>query len=128
MIGHLILRLILWFLLTSDLSVANIIIGVIIAFVLPRGYPSPEALKDWFEVLAKILFAIPQAYIEAVEIIIRPHEYEDVILEKVPPRRSSRLIFRDIFLITFTPRTIVMKYRQDGWYEVHRVRRRSAKL
>ena len=43
MIGHLILRLILWFLLTSDLSVANIIIGVIIAFVLPRGYPSPEA-------------------------------------------------------------------------------------
>ncbi|MGD1909345.1 MAG: Na+/H+ antiporter subunit E [Rivularia sp. (in: cyanobacteria)] len=128
MIGHLILRLILWFLLTSDLSVANIIIGVIIAFVLPRGYPSPEALKDWFEVLAKILFAIPQAYIEAVEIIIRPHEYEDVILEKVPPRRSSRLIFLDIFLITFTPKTIVMKYRQDGWYEVHRVRRRSAKL
>lgn len=125
MIGHLILRLILWFLLTSDLSVANIVIGVIIAFVLPRGYPSPEALKDWFEVLGKILIAIPQAYIEAVEIIISPHQDEDIILEKVPPKRSSRLIFLDIFLITFTPKTIVTKYRQDGWYEVHRVRRRS---
>ncbi|MEO1374703.1 MAG: Na+/H+ antiporter subunit E [Cyanobacteria bacterium J06635_10] len=128
MVGHLILRLILWFLLTSDLSAANIIIGVIIAFVLPRGYPSPEALKDWFEVLGKILIAIPQAYIEAVEIIISPHQYEDVILEKVPPKRSPRLIFLDIFLITFTPKTIVTKYRQDGWYEVHRVRRRSSKL
>ena len=126
MVGHLILRLALWFLLTSDLSPENIIIGLIIAFVLPRGYPSPEALKDWLQVFGKILLAIPQAYIEAVEIIISPHKYEDVILEKVPPKRTPRLIFLDIFLITFTPKTIVMKYRQDGWYEVHRVRRRRS--
>ena len=126
MVGHLILRLALWFLLTSDLSPENIIIGLIIALVLPRGYPSPEALKDWLQILGKILLAIPQAYIEAVEIIISPHKYEDVILEKVPPKRTPRLIFLDIFLITFTPKTIVMKYRQDGWYEVHRVRRRRS--
>ncbi|MGB3655296.1 MAG: cation:proton antiporter [Rivularia sp. (in: cyanobacteria)] len=121
MVGNLILRLTIWFLLTSDLSVANIIIGIIIAFALPRGYPSKEVLKDWLTVLGKILLAIPQAYIEAFEIIIRPHEHEDVILEKIPPKRSSRLIFLDIFLITFTPKTIVYRYRQDGWYEVHRV-------
>jgi len=128
MVGHLILRLILWFLLTSDLSPENIIIGVIIAFVLPRGYPSPEALKDWLQVLGKIIVAIPTAYIEAVEIIIRPHKYEDVILERVAAKRSSRLIFLDIFLITFTPKTIVIKYRQDGYYEVHRVRDSNPKL
>ncbi len=121
MVGNLILRLTIWFLLTSDLSPANIIIGIIIALVLPRGYPSREVLKDWLVVLGKILLAIPQAYIEAVEIIIRPHKYEDVILEEVPPNRSPRLIFLDILLITFTPKTIVYKYRQDGWYEVHRV-------
>ena len=121
MVGNLILRLTIWFLLTSDLSLANIIIGVIVALVLPRGYPSKEVLKDWLTVLGKILLAVPQAYIEAFEIIFRPHKYEDVILEEVPPNRSPRLIFLDIFLITFTPKTIVYKYRQDGWYEVHRV-------
>ncbi|BAY81087.1 hypothetical protein NIES267_05520 [Calothrix parasitica NIES-267] len=121
MVGNLILRLTIWFLLTSDLSVANIIIGVIVALVLPRGYPSKEVLKEWLTVLWKILLAVPQAYIEAFEIIVRPHKYEDVILEEVPANRSPRLIFLDIFLITFTPKTIVYKYRQDGWYEVHRV-------
>jgi multicomponent Na+:H+ antiporter subunit E len=125
MIGHLILRLTIWFLLTSDLSVANIIIGVIIALLLPRGYPSRETFKDWLQMLGKIMMAIPQAYMEAVEIIIRPHQHEDVILERVQPKRSPRLIFLDIFLITFTPKTVVQKYHQDGYYEVHRVRRRA---
>ncbi|MEB3214902.1 MAG: Na+/H+ antiporter subunit E [Nostocales cyanobacterium 94392] len=122
MVGHLILRLTIWFLLTSDFSVVNIIIGVIIALFLPRSYPSPETLKDWLDILGKIIVAIPQAYMEAIEIILRPHKYEDVILERVQGARSPRLIFLDIFLITFTPKTIVFKYRQDGWYEVHRVR------
>ncbi len=121
MVGNLILRLTIWFLLTSDLSIENIIIGIIVALILPRGYPSKEVLKDWLTVLGKILLAIPQAYIEAFEIIIRPHNHEDIILEKIPPKRSLRLVFLDIFLITFTPKTIVYKYRQDGWYEVHRV-------
>ena len=65
--------------------------------------------------------AIPQAYIEALEIMIRPHTREDVTLERVKPQRTPGLIFLDIFLITFTPKTIVLKYREDGWYEVHRV-------
>jgi len=121
MVGHLILRLSIWFLLTSDFSVVNIIIGVIIALLLPRGYPSRETLKDWLDILGKIILAIPQAYIEAIEIILRPHKYEELILERVQPNRSPRLIFLDIFLITFTPKTIVFKYRQDGWYEVHRI-------
>lgn len=121
MVGHLILRLSIWFLLTSDFSVVNIIIGVIIALLLPRGYPSRETLKDWLDMLGKIIFAIPQAYMEAIEIILRPHKYEELILERVQPNRSPRLIFLDIFLITFTPKTIVFRYRQDGTYEVHRI-------
>jgi hypothetical protein len=65
-------------------------------------------------------------------------------MARVPPRRSQGLIFLDIFLITFTPKTIVLKYRDRaryelefgsntpenillkqrelGWYEVHRVK------
>ncbi|OKH23508.1 cation:proton antiporter [Hydrococcus rivularis NIES-593] len=121
----LILRLAIWFLLTADGSLANIIIGVGIALLLPRSYTAPGALKDWLRALWGIVVAIPKAYIEAVEIIFRPHNHEDVTMERVKPQRTPGLIFLDIFLITFTPKTIVLKYHEQGWYEVHRVRRRQ---
>jgi multicomponent Na+:H+ antiporter subunit E len=122
---NIILRLAIWFLLTADLSLPNIIIGVAIALLLPRRYTSPGALKDWLRVLWEIVVAIPQAYIEAVEIMLRPHNHEEIVLEKVKPQRTPGLVFLDIFLITFTPKTVVTKYYEEGWYEVHRIRRRK---
>lgn len=120
MIGYLI-RLTIWFLLTSDLSVENIIIGLLIAFLLPRSYKSSVKLQDWLKMLGKILRAIPLAYLEAFEIIIRPHNREDFIMERAKLKRSPLLIFLDVFLITFTPKTIVVRYNQEGYYEVHRI-------
>lgn len=120
-----ILRLTIWFLLTSDFSLANIIIGVSIAFLLPRSYTSSGALQDWLRVLWEIIVAIPQAYVEAIQIMLRPHNEEEIVRERVKPRRTPGLVFLDIFLITFTPKTIVLKYHEQGWYEVHRVRRRK---
>ncbi|MGJ3253098.1 MAG: cation:proton antiporter [Elainellaceae cyanobacterium] len=127
MIGYLdlLLRLGIWFLLTADVSPANIAIGVCVALLLPRRYIVPSALKDWLRVLWEIIVAIPTAYLEAFEMMVRPHTREDVVMERVKPNRTPGLIFLDIFLITFTPKTIVLKYHEDGWYEVHRVRRKG---
>ncbi|NJL61442.1 MAG: cation:proton antiporter [Methylacidiphilales bacterium] len=124
MIGHFILRLSIWLLLTANGSIENIIIGVAIAILLPRSYTSPESLKDLLRILGKIIVAIPIAYLEAFELIFRPHNYEDVVMERVLAGRTPRLVFLDVFLITFTPKTIVLKYHERGWYEVHLVRRR----
>ncbi len=126
MVGYLnlILRLTIWFLLTADFSVANIIIGISIALLLPGGRTAKQSLKDWLRVLGEIMVAIPQAYIEAFQIILRPHQYEEITMERVKPGRTPGLVFLDIFLITFTPKTIVLKYHEAGWYEVHWVRRR----
>ncbi len=121
---NIILRLAIWFLLTADFSLANIIIGVSIALLLPHSYTSLEKLKDWLRVLWEIVVAIPQAYIEAIQIMLRPHNHEEIVMERVKPRRTPGLVFLDIFLITFTPKTIVLKYHERGWYEVHRVRRK----
>ena len=125
MIGHLILRLSIWFLLTANVSLTNIIIGVIIALLLPRGKSSPEKLKAWLKVIVKIFVAIPVAFMEAFEIIFRPHKQEEIIMEKVKLNRSPLLVFIDIFLITFTPKTIVLKYHEEGWYEVHYIKPRK---
>lgn len=126
MIGclNLILRLVIWFLLTANLSVANIIIGVCVALLLPYSRRVPTALRDWLQALWKIIIAIPQAYLEAFELMVRPHTEEEIVMERVKARRSPGLIFLDIFLITFTPKTIVVKYHEEGWYEVHRIQRR----
>jgi multicomponent Na+:H+ antiporter subunit E len=122
MIGHFIFRLSIWLLLTANVSLTNIIIGVIIALLLPRGKSSPEKLKSWVKVIIKIFVAIPVAFMEAFEIIFRPHNEEEIIMEKVKLNRSPLLVFIDIFLITFTPKTIVLKYHEEGWYEVHHIK------
>ena len=124
---NIILRLTIWFLLTADFSLPNIIIGVVIAFVLPHNRVSLGALRDWVRVFWEIVVAIPQAYLEAIQIMLFPHNYEDVVKERVKPQRTPGLIFLDIFLITFTPKTIVVKYHKRGWYEVHRVLRKKRK-
>ena len=56
---NIILRLAIWFLLTADLGLANIIIGVSIALLLPRNKTSLGALNDWLRVLWEIIVAIP---------------------------------------------------------------------
>jgi multicomponent Na+:H+ antiporter subunit E len=125
MIGNFILRLTIWLLLTANWTVENLLIGIIIALVLPRGNAAPERLGDLLKVLWKIILAVPQAYMEAIEMLFRPHKHEEIIMEPVQLRRSPGLIFLDVFLITFTPKTIVLKYHEAGWYEVHLVRRRQ---
>ncbi|MGH1392589.1 MAG: Na+/H+ antiporter subunit E [Trichormus sp.] len=125
MIGYFILRLVIWLLLTANVSLTNILIGVAIALLLPRVYTSPDKLKDWLQVIVKIIVAIPVAYLEAFEIMFRPHQHEEIILEHVKPKRSPNLVFLDIFIITFTPKTIVTNYREEGWYEVHQIQPRK---
>jgi multicomponent Na+:H+ antiporter subunit E len=126
MMGDFILRLVIWFLLTANFTVANIIIGIAIAILLPRSTTTPGRLKGLLQALGKIILAIPQAYLEAVQLILQPHTQEEIVIERVSPGRSRGLIFLDIFLITFTPKTTVLKYHDEGWYEVHRVQRRNA--
>jgi multicomponent Na+:H+ antiporter subunit E len=123
-IFNLILRLTIWLLLTNNFGLLNFSIGFAIALLLPQSKTSPEKIKDWLEVLWKIIKAIPQAYLEAIQIMLRPHDQEDIVRQPVKPKRTPGLIFLDIFLITFTPKTIVTKYDERGWYEVHRVNRK----
>ncbi len=116
------LRLAIWFLLTADVSVANIIIGITVCLLIPTGFTASSKLKDWLRALYEVAIAIPQAYWEAVVIMFQPHKHEEIEMQRVRPRRTPGLIFLDIFIITFTPKSIVLRYRNDGWYEVHQIK------
>ena len=127
-VPNLILKLTIWFLLTADFSFPNILIGLAIALLLPSSKTYSGTIKEWLRVLGKIVLAIPQAYLEAIEIMFKPHQREDFICERVNPKRSPALVFLDIFLITFTPKTIVTKYDELNGYEIHRVRRETERM
>ncbi|MGB3297621.1 MAG: Na+/H+ antiporter subunit E [Phormidesmis sp.] len=135
----LIFKLTLWFLLTADMSFANVVIGFCVALLLPRvsdssamtaqqtaaGRASAVAIAQaWLQMLWKIAAAIPRAYIEAFEMIFNPHSFEEIVIEQGKPRQTRGLVFLDIFLITFTPKTIVVNYASNGQYTVHTVSRR----
>lgn len=120
------LRLTIWLLLTADLSVENVAIGIVVVLALPGFTARRQTVRrDWVRAVWESIVAVPQAYKEAIEIMFRPHNFEETTLERVPPRRTPGLIFLDIFIITFTPKTIVTKYHERGWYEVHWIRRRK---
>ena len=112
---------------SADLSLENIVIGVAIALLLPLPQSDrfSSKLKDWLGVFWEIIIAIPQAYIEAIQIMLLPHNHEKMVLERIKPRRTPGLVFLDIFLITFTPKTIVTRYLEGEYYEVHHVRWRK---
>jgi len=125
MIGQFILRIVIWFLLTANLSITNIIIGVSISLLMPHYRSENIRFKDVVQGIGLTIKAVFQAYIEAIEMILQPHKYEEVIMERAKNRRSAGLIFLDVFLITFTPKTVVLSHQEDGWYVVHHVIKRQ---
>ncbi len=111
-----------WLLLTADLRTANVLFGLLVAMILSRRHRVAEPLKDWLHSLWRIVIMIPQAYFQAFDMILRPHRAEEFVKERVKAGRTAGLIFLDILIISFTPKTIVTRY-DAGHYELHRVKR-----
>lgn len=112
------LCLVIWLLLTADLSAANVLFGVAIAIVFARPPREPEPLREWLLCLRKLIIVIPLAYGQAFAMIFRPHRVELIVCEKIKPHRTARLIFLDILIISFTPKSIVTRY-DDEHYRLH---------
>ncbi|WP_255095150.1 Na+/H+ antiporter subunit E [Synechococcus sp. J7-Johnson] len=113
-------RLALWCLLTSDLSWLNLLIGLVIALLLPRARSRPMPLGALLLATARSLLAIPQAYLEALRLIFAPAVVEIEASEPATDRALPLLVFLDVFRITLTPFTIVLGLEDDGRrYRIH---------
>ncbi|BAC09368.1 Na+/H+ antiporter subunit E [Thermosynechococcus vestitus] len=115
------LRVTIWLLLTADFGLVNLVIGILVSLLLPQGRAGGATLRQWLSTLGKVAMAVPRAYLEAIQMIGRPHRHEAILREPVDPTRAPGLIFLDIFTITFTPKTIVVHYDEEGWFEVHQL-------
>ena len=124
MISHLLLRLGFWLLLTADISVMNITIGVLAALVLPRKKGPRLPLMGWLKGVWKVIALLPIAYLEALSLLIQSYTKEEVTTCPIRMDRNPRLLFLDIFLINFSPKSIVLRVDKLRRIHIHQIRPR----
>lgn len=119
-------RLLLWALLTADLSAMNLAIGLAIALVLPHARGPQHPLKPTLKALLRSLIAVPLAYGEALALISCGDREEESWIERpAGDPRHRLLIFLEVFAITLTPFTIVLGLTTgEGGpsYRIHQLR------
>lgn len=116
-------RLGIWLLLSSDTTTFNLMVGVTLAVALPRSRAIAVAPGLVLGLIWQVIVAIPQAYGEAIQLIVRPHRRERLATVPGSGSRSALVVFLEVFLITLTPLTIALGRRADGSYQVHRLER-----
>ena len=120
------LRLMLWFLLTNDHSTSNLMIGLVLALLLPRPSTRSLPLRDLLSALGRILITVPQAYGEALALILSPEAGEREILEPATGRGTPLLMFLEVFRLTLTPFTVVLALEESpARYRIHQLRPRG---
>ncbi|MFM1812295.1 MAG: hypothetical protein RLZZ336_1233 [Cyanobacteriota bacterium] len=118
----------LWFLLTSDGSVLNLTIGLVVAVLLPRS----RRVSRWHPGLGRALLtalaAVPQAYLEAAACLMAKAEQEQWIEQPSRSGGDPLVMFLEVLAITLTPFTLVLGLGPgDGSpvYRVHSLRPRK---
>lgn len=116
-------RLGLWFLLTADGGRFNLMVGLALAVLLPRARTRLASPWLLLQSLGAVVLSIPQAYAEAVVMVVRPHRRERLTSLGSSGSQSSLVVFLEVFRITLTPLTIALGRRPDGSYLVHELGR-----
>jgi multicomponent Na+:H+ antiporter subunit E len=115
----------LWFLLTSDATSLNLVIGFAVAVVLPRSRHRDRARSGLVRALIAALVAVPKAYLEAAALLGAQHEHEQWIALPSRSRGDVLVMFLEVLAITLTPFTLVLGLSSaDGTpiYSVHSLR------
>jgi multicomponent Na+:H+ antiporter subunit E len=118
------LRLLIWALLTGDLGRVNVLIGVLVALLLPMARRSRSLpLGQLLAALCDSLRAIPQAFAEAFALLRAGRRLEEGLeSQRFSDSGSALLIFLEVFRVTLTPFTIALGLEAGGRaFRVHRL-------
>lgn len=115
-----------WLLLTGDVSLQNMIIGLLGALVTSRLPVHRATFRQYAVLTAKVWLALPRAYGQALRIMILPHRDEQIHDEPLPKEAGPWEKFEKIFLITLTPQSVALS-AEEGKVKIHTIERRSEK-
>ena len=121
-------RLLLWTLLTADLTAVNLAIGIGLSLLLPHARGPRQPLAPTLRALGRSLIAVPLAYGEALALISSGDREEESWIERpAGDPRHRLLIFLEVLAITLTPFTIVLGLsngERGPHYTIHQLRPR----
>ena len=102
-------RLLLWVLLTGETNRTNLLFGLLVAILLPRAHHHGERVAPLLKAVGQSLVAIPQAYGEAVALIVAGgREHCDETEHRASGTATPLVVFLELLAITLTPFTLVL--------------------
>lgn len=122
MSGPFILAFGVWMLLTADFSWANVLVGLFAAglvSLLPRHRFSAWQL---LRLIISTLIRVPMALWESFCIVFLPHPNERISGRKLDHPENRWSVFCQTFIITFTPRSLVIS-EDDEEVRIHSLER-----
>lgn len=126
MTGPVLLAFVIWMLFTAEFSWLNALIGLagsmIVGLLNPYRFSAWQLIRLW----AGMVIRLPQALWEAFRIVLLPHGCENLTEQSVDHPESPWSVFSQTFLITFTPKSLVISEEKDGRVQLHSLEREKS--
>jgi multicomponent Na+:H+ antiporter subunit E len=125
MTGPILLAFGIWMLFTSDFSWTNAVIGLaasVLVSLLNRHHFSARQLIG---LIGTALIRLPQAIWESFMIVLLPHRHERISTYRMVDPKNPWAVFCQTFIVTFTPRSLVISEEKDGEVRTHSLERKE---
>jgi len=125
MSGAMVLAFCLWMFLTSEFSIPNACLGLVAA-VLVSWLPKHRfSALQLILLVGSVMIRLPQALGQACWIVLMPHDHERITALRLQHAQDPWRAFCQIFLITYTPKSLVVSDEKDGCVQIHSLERRD---
>lgn len=125
MSGPILLALGIWMLLTSEFTWMNVMIGLVGSVIASLLHPYRFSAGQLAVLIGLTLWNLPKAIWETFLMVLCPHRHETETEEAVRNPENPWAVFCQTFIITLTPRTLVISEEMQGKIRLHIVSRKE---
>lgn len=114
-------------LLTSEFTWQNAVMGLVGSVIASLLHPYRFSAWQLLVLIGLTLLYLPQAIWETFCMVLSPHRYETLEEKMVRNPENPWSVFCQTFIITLTPRTLVVSEEINGKVRLHIVNRKESK-
>jgi multicomponent Na+:H+ antiporter subunit E len=125
MSGPIVLAFGIWMLLTADFRWPNAVVGLVGALLVSLLPKHRFSAWQLIYLILSALVRLPQAILESLLIVFLPHRHERIASHKVIHATNPWAVFCQTFIITLTPRSLVIGKEGKGRLRLHILERKE---
>jgi multicomponent Na+:H+ antiporter subunit E len=125
MTGPVLLALGIWMLFTADFSWPNVVVGLFASLLVSMLNRHRFSAWQLACLILTALIRLPWAIWESFLIVVIPHRHERVSFRRISDPENPWAIFCQTFIITFTPRSLVVGEEKNGQLQLHSLEKRE---